>query len=498
MSVPGRHRQLLGWPNAARAVGVVALCTFVSGLMDHHFEPADQIMVYLGGVAFLAVRHGTGPAALAVVLGILTFDLIFVPPRWGFNPTNPQYFFTFGVMLVVGLLISRLAAKARLEALVAEARARRARALTDLARQLVSARAADAIAGSLTQAVHATFGVASTLLLPDEAGALADPSGGCSAADLAAAQRLFATGRGDPGAAGDPLLLPLRGDAAVLGVLAVRALPPGRDEPEDRELLHAFCNQTALALERAHSERRRADAALAAEAERLRSTLLSGISHDLRTPLTTIVGAATSLVQQGAALDDGRRALLLRGILDEAQRMHASMSDLLDLTRMEEGAVQPQCEWCPADELVEEARSALGARLAGRAVQVEVPADAVVWCDARLVEQALVNLLDNALRHTPVDSRISVAIAVDAAHWRLVVADNGPGLPAGREQEVFRKFARGRDEPAGAGTGLGLAICAAVARLHGGTIAAANDGGARFTLTLPQAASGVPAFEEAA
>lgn len=469
--------------------GVVALCTAISWLMERNFEPADLITVYFGGVAYLALRHGRMPAVAAVVLSILVFDWIFVAPRWGFNPHNPAYFFTFGVMALVGLLISRLADSARQQALVADARARRGKALNDLARSLVSARSEAAIATGLTDAVRQTFDSVSALLLPRADGRLDDPTGWV---DLAAAQRAFDTGRDDEGH------LPLRGDGRSLAVLAVSPLPARFRAPEDRQLLHAFANQAALALERALFERRSADALLEAETERLRSTLLSGISHDFRTPLTTIVGAATSLVQQGPALDAARRELLLRSILDEAQRMHASMSDLLDLTRMEEGAVQPDCEWCPVDELVEEVRAALASRLAGRRVHVELPADAVVWCDARLVEQVLVNLLDNALRHTPPDSAITIRVELEVPHWRLVVADDGPGLPPGQEREVFKKFFRARDEPADTGTGLGLAICAAVARLHQGTISAVNDAGARFTLTLPQPAVHTPVFEEAA
>jgi len=147
---------------------------------------------------------------------------------------------------------------------------------------------------------------------------------------------------------------------------------------------------------------------------------------------------------------------------------------------------------------VEEARDAVGPRLRSHRLRVQMPPDAIVWCDPRLIEQVLVNLLDNALRHTPSGSTIDVVLEVDDAQWRLVVADDGPGLPAGQERDVFKKFFRGRDEPAGAGTGLGLAICAAVARLHGGTIDAATCSGARFTLTLPQALPQASPLEEAA
>lgn len=230
-----------------------------------------------------------------------------------------------------------------------------------------------------------------------------------------------------------------------------------------------------------------------AEAERLRSTLLAGISHDLRTPLTTIVGAATSLLEQGSRLDEAQRTQLTRGLLDQARRLHGVMSDLLDLARLEDGAVALRPEWCPADDLVAEGLAALEPRLSTHRLEVEVAADAIVWCDPRLLEQALFNMVDNALRHTPAGSRIRIAIESAPGLCRLVVADNGPGLPPGREDEVFRMFHHGQAEAAGTGFGLGLAICAAVARLHGGTIEARNDGGARFTMTLPQpAATAVP------
>jgi two-component system sensor histidine kinase KdpD len=236
--------------------------------------------------------------------------------------------------------------------------------------------------------------------------------------------------------------------------------------------------------------------ALDAETERLRSTLLTGISHDFRTPLTTIVGVASSLLEQDEAIDPARRKLMLDSVLAEAQRLHALMSDLLDLMRMEEGSVQPSCEWCPADELVGAARAALGARLVSHRLRVQPCGDTLVWCDARLLEQALVNLFDNAVRYTAAGSTIDVRIEPGAEQCRIVVADDGPGLPAGRERDVFLKFFRGRSEPTDGGTGMGLAICAAVARLHGGRIDARNDGGACFTLTLPQPAT--PRLSEAA
>lgn len=480
--------------DALRAAAVVGLCLLVSEALLPYLEHASVAMVYLAGVVYVALRHGQSAAMLAVVLSILLFDLLVVEPRWSFKPTDPQYYFTFLVMAIVGIVVSRLAERARQQARVAEARARRAQALNDLAGHLVAARSDADIAAGLTMAVRTTFGAAAGLLLPSDAGRLPERLGFIDAAERDLAQRCFDQGRAEEsdGHPQAPLLcLPLQGLSRQLGVLAVRLTGEVLGTPEDRRLLDAFANQAALALQRSLSERHSASAALDAESERLRNTLLSGISHDFRTPLTTILGSATSLLEQREALDAPERVRLLQSIRDEAQRMHAAMSDLLDLTRMEEGAVAVRCEWCPADDLVDEARATLGVRLPGRRLRVDVPPDAIVWCDPRLLQQALVNLLDNALRHTPGSSTIDVRIEVADAQWRLVVADDGPGLPDGMEHEVFKKFVRARNEAAHAGTGLGLAICAAVARLHGGTIEVAHDGGARFTLTLPQPAAPV-------
>lgn len=444
-----------GWAGWTRAAAVVALCTILSELLSSRVDLADIIMVYLAGVVYIAMRQAMAVSVAAVAASIILFDLIFVPPRWGLNPINKAHFITFAVMLAVGLLISRLADQARTQRLLADRRAGRAQALAGLSAGLAAAPSREAIAECLAGTVRATFGVAGELVLAD----------GVSQAGW--------------------LALPVQGSGGLLGTLAVQ-LSGRQPTAGELELLGAFAHQAAIALERCAYQEKTAAVQLQAEAERLRNTLLSGISHDFRTPLTTIVGAATSLLQQGDRLDELRRTQLIESVRDEAERLHSVLTDLLELTRLEEGAVQLSPEWCPADDLIAEALAVLGPRLATHRVSTAVAADAIVWCDPRLLEQALVNLVDNALRYTPAGTHIQIGVVARPGEWELVVADDGPGLPLGQEQEVFRKFHRGRTEPAGGGTGLGLAICAAVARLHQGRIEAANAGGARLTLTLPQ------------
>ncbi|QTN26215.1 DUF4118 domain-containing protein [Rhodoferax sp. AJA081-3] len=507
--------QRYGW---VYALLVVLMCTGLCALMTPYFDLANLIMVYLAGVVYTALRFGQSASVVAVLSSLFLFDLIFVPPRWSLNPTNTQHVFTLIVMLLVGLLISRLVAQARTQALVADERSRREQALNELARELAVARTPDAIAVGLTKAVRSTFGASGVLLLPDESGRLRDTEGFCRGllgdtsnrlarggvgAELHEAQKTF--DRGEITGAGlhnasqpRALYVPLRGAAGSLGVLAIHPGQSGLHNPQEHDLLKAIANQAALALERSIFEHKSANAVVEVETERLRSTLLSGISHDFRTPLTTIVGAATSLQQQDKLLDTSRRSALTQSILDEARRMHALVSDLLDLTRLEDGGVQPAYEWCPADELVEEARKALATRLKTHILLIQVPPDAVVWCDPRLLVQVLTNLLDNALRYTPPGSTIVVAVDVMKEYWRLTVSDNGPGLPVGHERDVFKKFYRGRPEPAGAGTGLGLAISAAAVRLHHGTIEGVTRDGASFEIRLPQPERHAPPMDEVA
>lgn len=452
--IPASPRR--GWWRAAL---VLAACTLISELMAPHLDLANIIMVYLAGVVYVALHEHVTVALVTVAASIFLFGLIFVSPRWGLHPIDPHHAFTFGVMLAVGLLISQLATWARRQAELAEGRAQRADALSRLAERLASAASRERVAAAVAALVGETFGVQATLEL--------DP---CR-----------------PAAPGE-LSIELTGTGPPLGRLALRTPNPDW-AAEDLQLLAAFAHQAALALERCAFEEKSSAAQVQVESERLRSTLLAGISHDFRTPLTTIVGTATVLLDQGDRLDPARRELLTRSLLDEARRLHGVMSDLLDLTRMEEGAVRLQHEWCPADDLVGEALAVLGA---APAVRVQVPAEAVVWCDPRLVQQALRNMVANALQHTPAGTPVAVRVEAALTHWRLVVQDEGPGLPEGQEQAMFSKFQRGRNEPTSAGFGLGLAICAAVAQLHGGTIRAANAPGACLTMELPQPAHAGP------
>lgn len=500
-----RGRLRAGW---SALLPVLAVCTGIGAALERFVHPAHIVMVYLAGVVWLASRATRSVALAAVAGSVLLYNLLFVAPRWSLKPTDPHYGIAFVVMLIVGLVVSGLAARSREQALVAEARAQRTEALNRLAVALGRARDADAVARALEAAVQAATGARSRLLARSgDAGPAdwPDPGLGPGFVPGRAVQALALgaeTGAGTARGGGEPMrCVPLLVGDEGFGVLVVHDLDPGRDTLEDRHLVRALANQAAVALERADFERRSASAAVEAERQRTRNTLLAGISHDFRTPLTTIVGSATTLIEQGHALDDTQRLALLRGLLVEARRLHLLGSNLLDLTRLDEGAMTLRPEWCPADELVHEAQQQLGALLDGATLDLQVAPEALVWCDPRLVVQVLVNLLHNALRHGAPGAPVTVAVEAGARDWTLRVHDRGPGVPAGQEQAVFRRFHRAGDGAAGSddgSKGLGLAICAAVARLHGGTIAVHNDGGACFVMTLPQAPAPHLADAEAA
>jgi len=258
--------------------------------------------------------------------------------------------------------------------------------------------------------------------------------------------------------------------------------------PEQRHLLETFASQIGLALERARLAEVAEAAGLAAERESLRNTLLASISHDLRTPLAVMAGAGSTLAEHGAKLDEATRFSLAHSIEIKAREMSELVSNVLDLMRFESGQVVLRRDWETLDDLVGTALQRLEVRLAGHAVELRMaPELPPVYVDATLIVQLFANLLDNAAKYTPAGTRVSVSAVADGAFVRVVVEDDGPGLPPGEPARLFDKFQRGNGEGTVVGVGLGLAICQAIVRAHGGEIEAQRRAGrgARFEFTLP-------------
>jgi two-component system sensor histidine kinase KdpD len=424
------------------------------------------------------------------------FRFLLRSTRFSFAVSDVQYILTFIIMLAVGLITGQLTAGLRFQARVAGHREERAGSLYEIARDLSGAVQIDQVVRISDASIERTFRASAALLLPNAHGQLAVTAPRADTelnVDIGIAQWAF--DKGQPAGFGtdtlpgsEVLYVPLRAPTQARGVLAVKA----RNRrllhiPEQRQLLDTFAALIAIALERVHYVEVAQDALVRMESERLRNSLLAALSHDLRTPLTVLVGLAESLTITKPPLSPAQLESA-GAIQDEARRMSTLVSNLLDMARIESGEVKLNLQWQPLEEVVGSALNATQGMLKQHFVDVHVPRDLpLVRIDALLIERVLVNLLENASKYTPPGSRITLAAEVVGDQLSVSVSDNGPGLPAGREEAVFQKFTRGERESATPGVGLGLTICRAIVESHQGKIVATHrpGGGARFTFTLP-------------
>ncbi|AXK39687.1 sensor histidine kinase KdpD [Crenobacter cavernae] len=483
---------MLAW-----GLGLPALVTSLAWLVRDIAEPINLIMLYLLVVVLAAYRYGHGAAVLASIASVAAFDFFFIPPYLTFAVSDTQYLFTFAVMLGVALTISRLTANIRRQALLSGFRERRTALMYELVQALVSEQDETGVLKTAVKRLNEHQQAQAVILLPDANGRLKHPGGdsimgSLHGADLGVAQWVFergeAAGLGTatlPGA--DALYLPLTGAEDTLGVLAVR--PKGEDNltlPDERRLLDAFAAQVALALERVRLSRDNEAVQVASQSEKLRNSLLTSISHDLRSPLAGIVGAASTLAERDLPADQRRQ--LAEGIEAEAERMTRLVASVLDMARLEAGAMPMAPEWLPIEEAFGAAIHALGPRLAEHPLETRLQQGLpLVYADSTLLERVLVNLLENAVKYTPAGSSLTLSAEVAAAGVTLYVDDTGPGLGVEDPDSLFEKFQRARPEDNAGGVGLGLAICRAIVEAHGGNIRASRraEGGARFSVFLP-------------
>jgi two-component system sensor histidine kinase KdpD len=497
---PTRYRRYL-WSIIASLV-----TTLLTAPLSVHLDLANIVMIYLLTVVVVAMQLGRGPAVLSTFVGVAAFDYFFVAPRFSFAISDLQYAVTFGVMLAVGLIIARLTSRLRYQARVASHRESRARALYEFARELSGALQTDQIFETTCRFIENTFGGTATLLLPDDDGKLiGDESRHDSAIELGIAQWAF--DHASPAGAGTDTLaanvafyMPLVAPMRTRGVLAI--VPPNRRWsliPEQRQQFDTFAALTAIALERVHYIEVAQGALVHMESERLRNSLLAALSHDLRTPLTSLVGLSESLTRSQPPLND-TQMMLAHALHDETLRMSNLVSNLLDMARIQSGKVELNLQWQPLEEVVGSALRACGQSVAGHIVQTRLAPDLpLVRFDAVLLERVLCNLVENAVKYTPPGSRIVIAAEEAGQFVQVSVNDNGPGLPVGREHLLFEKFTRGEQESATTGVGLGLAICQAIITAHGGVIRAmqAPEGGASIVFTLPLGTPpALPAMED--
>jgi two-component system, OmpR family, sensor histidine kinase KdpD len=486
------------WAPYAYGLVTVAICTGIAWAMFPYFAFSNLIMVYLLGVIVVATRYGRGPSLLASLLSVGAFDFFFVPPYFTFAVSDTQYFITFSVMLIVAVVISGLATRIRDQAVSARERERRMAALYAMSRELASTRGVQGLLAAAIRHITEVFRARVAVLLPDASGRLGGGAGGAEfpmdTSEVAVTQWVYehgqVAGQGTdtlPGANG--LYVPLLGSRGTVGVLGLRPNDPrSLQTPEQLHQLETFASQTALAIERARLAEEAEQAQVRAETERLRNSLLSSVSHDLRTPLASITGAASTLIENEARLDAATRRDLLEALHEEADRLNRLVQNLLEMTRLEAGALVPHTAWHSIEEVVGAALGHFGRSLAERPVNTRIPAELpLVPMDDVLIEQVLINLVDNAIKYTPAGTPIEVSAEESDGAAVIEVADRGPGLPPGEERLIFEKFHRTDRAPSARGAGLGLAICQGIIRAHGGRIWAENrpGGGVAIRLALP-------------
>jgi len=490
-------------PRDYAAAGAIVVVPTAVGLLLRRagvlVPPIDAAMLYLLAVVVAATRFSRGPAVTASLICIASFDFFFVHPLYTLSVSDIRYVLTFGVMLVVALVMGNLTGRVRNQAEAAREREQRTSALYALSRELGTARDREAVLAAALRSLRDTFAMEAVILLPDDAGAVAAAGPApypLEDRERAVAQWSFdhdqAAGRGTttlPGALA--LYLPLASSGRTVGVIGLPLREPAElRDPARRRLLDSLAGQTAVALERLTLADRTRESEVEVEAERLRTALLSSLSHDMRTPLASIEGAASTLLQEAEPEPAARRELAST-IVQESRRMGRLVANLLDMIRVEAGTLQVQKEWQLLSEAVGVALLRTDEQLRGHPVTTNFPPDLpLVAVDEILLEQVFVNLLENAAKHTPPGTPIEVGAESRPGQVIAYVADRGPGLPPGEEDSVFRKFYRGGG--ASGGIGLGLTICRGIVTAHGGRIGAENrpGGGAIFRISLP--ATGIP------
>jgi two-component system, OmpR family, sensor histidine kinase KdpD len=484
------------------AVAASLITALIAAPLEPFLHPANIAMLFLLAVMLVAVRHGRGASIVTTLTSVLALDFFFVPPRYSFGVNDWQYILSFLVMLMVGLITGNLAANLRYQARVASHRELRSRALYEFARALSGTLQVEQIFDITRTSIQRTFNAKATLVLPDADGRLQYPvrsqdgntgSLNLSVLDMGMAQWAF--DHAQPAGAGTETLpstsffyMPLVAPVRTRGVLAIQ--PESRQWaliPEQRKQLDTFAALVAIALERVHYVDVAQDAVVKMESEKLRNSLLAALSHDLRTPLTSLVGLSDALTMSKPDLSMPQRELA-HALREEAVRMSNLVSNLLDMARIQSGQIKLNLQWQPFEEVVGSALRASKTALAAHEVQVTLRPDLpLLRFDATLIERVLCNLVENAAKYTPAGSRIVISAAQNGEFMHVEVCDNGPGIPAGSEDAIFEKFTRGERESSKPGVGLGLAICRALVEAHGGTIRAfaAPDGGASFVFTLP-------------
>ncbi|MGA7951249.1 MAG: DUF4118 domain-containing protein, partial [Thiobacillaceae bacterium] len=474
---PEAGLDLVRWKGYLGAALSVLLTTAMTLPLLRFLDLSNIVMLFLLPAVFAAYKYGRGPAVLAAVLSVACFDFFLVPPQLTFAVSDVQYVVTFAVMLIVALVIGQLTARLSFQITVAASREQRVRALFEMAKELSSALTVEQIAEISDRFVTRVFNVKSSILIlnPQDRidaipGLALAPEIDLAIAQWAADHNATAGLSTDTLPSAPVLYVPLKAPMRSRGVLAIS---PNRSvwilSPEQQRFLETSATLIGIALERVHFITVAQNALLQMESERLRNSLLSALSHDLKTPLTVLAGLADSMSLAGPPLPKAQ-AEIAESIREEALRTSALVSNLLDMARLQTGNLKPAHEWQPLEEVIGVALQSRASSLANHAIHVDLPANLpLLEFDTVLMERVFCNLLENAAKYTPPGSHIIISARQNGNWVDISVADNGPGLPPGREEALFEKFTRGKGESAVSGVGLGLSIVRAIVEAHHGT-----------------------------
>ncbi|MGA2491182.1 MAG: DUF4118 domain-containing protein, partial [Anaerolineales bacterium] len=476
---------------------LVAAATGLSALVTPYIHPTNLVVIYLLSVVVAALYLGRGPAILTSILGVAAFDYFFVPPHLTLAVTDSEYLLTFVGLLAVSLVISQLTAVVRGQAEAVRRRETETVELYELGRDLTVAADLEAVAQAAISHVGQTFNWEVAVFLPvKNTLKVYALSSGLSISDNDQAVAVWVFEHGQLAGRGTDTLpeaalryQPLKTTRGVVGVLGVKPVDLALQLTREQvRTLDAFANQIGLAIERASLAEQARQAELLEVTDKLQTALLNSISHDLRTPLVSITGALSSLADDQIMLDPAARRSLIETASEEADRLNRLVGNLLDMTRLESGAMRFKKEACDIQDVIGSALEELGSRLGKRSINIEIPPEfPLIQLDFVLIERVLVNVIDNALKYSPADMPIEIKAHAAGAFMEIDVADRGIGIPPEDLNRIFDKFYRVQHPGNVSGTGLGLSISKGIVQAQGGFIAAENrpGGGTIITIALP-------------
>jgi two-component system sensor histidine kinase KdpD len=479
----------------------VAVITVFGKTLTPLLGLTNIVLLYLLPVLISAVRWGRGPSFFAAFLGVLAFDFLFVPPVFSLTVNELRDLFIFAVYLIVAIVTGTMATKLRDELEKTRQREGRTRALYALSQKMAAETNLPQVLETLVKTVSQTIHAQVSIFVADrDSDALrkaasyppqhTSPDGKEQAVAHWVLEHGLSAGKGtEILREASELIFPVKTENRTLAVLAIKmANGEGAVSSEQRQLMEAFANLAAMAIIRVRLAGEAEQAKWLAESEKLHRALLNSVSHDMRTPLAAITGAVTSLISEKDAYNEASRDILLHTIKEEAHRMNRYVANLLDMVRLESGILKPKAEWCDIQDIIGVVLRAAQETLQQHAVSVHIPRGLpLVKADFILLEQVMVNLLENAVKYSPRDSKISISAHYTDHRVLVTVADFGPPIPLIERDRVFDKFYRLHSPMHIGGTGLGLSICRGIIEAHGGLIwvESSPEYGNRFTFSLP-------------